>query len=337
MKILVNCINNLEELPTGILNKIDKTNMFYTDDYANLIKDQGGKVYYIYTCNYIMPISIMKSYIFKWANILSECYSLSDYKSESVREFLDVCMEYMKKKLKIEFVEMSPTYAFFEDYPTKGKRIPFGSHVIDLTQTEDEIYNNMKSRCKKSIKTAQNKELTIKRGRLEILNDYLKIDKETWKRSNINDDHTKLYTEIIENLPNNAIIFITYLGDEAQGGAIYFYDHNICNSIYGARKNKPVNGSRNFLHWEVMKYMKKEGVSLFSLVGCRINEDKNSKAHGIQMFKESFGPELKKSFLFKVVFNNFMYILYNFVRAIKTRNFYKDIIDQEIHKWKDIN
>ncbi|MBU3147028.1 hypothetical protein, partial [Clostridium sp. CF012] len=92
MKILVNCINNLEELPTGILNKIDKTNMFYTDDYANLIKDQGGKVYYIYTCNYIMPISIMKSYIFKWANILSECYSLSDYKSESVREFLDVCM-----------------------------------------------------------------------------------------------------------------------------------------------------------------------------------------------------------------------------------------------------
>ena len=86
--------------------------------------------------------------------------------------------------------------------------------------------------------------------------------------------------------------------------------------------------------------MKEKGVKYFSFVGCRINEDENSKFHGIQRFKERFGGELKQGYLFKLDFNPFRHCLFNFLLAfrnlIKGNHKFviqKDIIDQEIHKW----
>lgn len=337
LKVSINCVESIKKLPEGIYEKVEGKNLFLSEDFKKLIEIQSGKVYYLYTNNYILPICIVKKIIFKRADLLSEYYVINDDNSESPVDFLDSCMEYIKTKFRVHFVGCTPTYSFFDIYPTKSKRIEFGSHVIDLKQSEEEIYNNMKSNCKKSLKVAQNHGLIVKKGQLDLLDDYIEMDNATRKRSNMPLLSREYYKQLLECLPSNTIIFIAYLDNEPQGGAFYFYDKNYSYSIYGASANNPVNGSSNLLYWEAMKYMKECGVSMFSFVGCRINVDQNSKYYGIQRFKASFGSEIKKGYLFKVIFNKFMYNLYNFLIFVKSGKVYKDIIDQEIHKWQDIN
>lgn len=84
--------------------------------------------------------------------------------------------------------------------------------------------------------------------------------------------------------------------------------------------------------------MKKEGVSEFSFVGCRINEDKGSKYSGIQMFKGRFGGELRQGYMFRYERNHLMYYFFCRVLQVKLhmKTIYKDPIDAEIWKWKDI-
>ena len=132
---------------------------------------------------------------------------------------------------------------------------------------------------------------------------------------------------------------MAYLDGEPQSGAFFYFNKQMCYYMYGANKNNPHNGSGNLLQWKAILDMKAAGVKRYSFVGCRINEDENSKYHGIQRFKERFGGELIQGFMFKMDFNPFMRKLFNLV--VSLRSFvsshkyvpFKDVIDQEIHKW----
>ena len=84
--------------------------------------------------------------------------------------------------------------------------------------------------------------------------------------------------------------------------------------------------------------MKAAGVKKFSFVGCRINEDENSKYHGIQRFKERFGGTLEQGYLFRTVCSPFHYRLFGLAVQIRTRSWkpYRDAIDEELPKWQSI-
>lgn len=330
----LDCVGNL---PDPIAQKISGKSVFLSEDYRLFLEKQGQKAFYLFSESFIMPVSVTKKYIFTYAELISEPFRFTEEVSENETEFLDSCMDYLRKQSKVQFVSCTPVYAFFSTYPTKSLRIPFGSHVIDLTQPEDTILGNMKPSCRQSIKTAQNQQVVVKSGGIELLADYIKIDKETWERSHIHTDHSGFYQEIMECLKNHVMILMAYKDDDPQGGAIYYYDQNCCYNLYGARKNHSVNGSNNLIHWEAIRLMKEKGVKLYSFVGARINVDQNSKFSGIQKFKESFGSELQQGYMFKVIFKPLMYQLHHRLISIKSKKPFQDIIDQEIDKWQDIN
>jgi lipid II:glycine glycyltransferase (peptidoglycan interpeptide bridge formation enzyme) len=81
---------------------------------------------------------------------------------------------------------------------------------------------------------------------------------------------------------------MAYKEGEPQAGAILCYNQAMCYYMHASR-NHSFTGQRNLLQWRAMLDMKAAGVKKYSFVGCRINEDENSKYHGIQRFKERFG------------------------------------------------
>ena len=173
----------------------------------------------------------------------------------------------------------------------------------------------------------------------KLIEDYHAIDVDTWKRSNRDATGIEALKREVRSLADNAIIYIAYMDGEPQSGAFLYYNKQMCYYIYGANKNNPHIGSGNLLQWRAILDMKAKGVKKYSFVGCRINEDENSKYHGIQRFKERFGGKVIQGFLFKKDFNPIMRKLFNVavsLRGLKS-SFkyipYKAIIDQEIHKW----
>lgn len=314
-------------------------NVFMTSEYAAYISENNSEVVYVYSEKYIMPVQIIKKSIFKYCIFLDEPFSYG-VTNESEKQFLDSTCAFIKSRYGIQWTNQTPGYAFFMDYPTGAKHIPFGSHVIDLTNDEETLFSNVHSKHRNVIKKAQKDGVMIEKGSNEkLISDYYQLDVETWKRSDKASSGENAIRKQLEKLGNQAIIYMAYLEGEAQSGAIYYYNSQMCYYMHGANKNGPHIGSGNLLQWQAILDMKALGVKQFSFVGCRINEDENSKYHGIQRFKERFGGELIQGYMFKMVLNPFMFNLSQLATKIfnlvKKHQFVAntDTIDSEIHKW----
>lgn len=319
----------------------DILNVFFGENYSSFVCDGScSSSVYVYSEKYVMPVSICKKFMFCWGRFLSEPYIYSEG-NDSLKAFLNNTCQFLKKAYGIQWIEITPAYTFFNEYPEGAKHVPFGSHVINLTLDEEILFNNIHSKHRNVIKKAEKEGVVIEKGVSDkLISDYYKIDILTWKRSNRTASGEGTLHKIVNKLKENIIIYIAYKDGEPQSGAVFFYNNAMCYYMHGANNDNPVTGSGNLLQWQAIKDMKAYGVAKFSFVGCRINEDKNSKYHGIQRFKERFGGELVQGFLFKKVLSKFYFNLFIFSktcisllkhgRIVNT----KDIIDEEIYKWE---
>ena len=314
-------------------------NVFYSTGILKEGKNSGNSTVFLYSDKYVVPVTLSKRGIFHYAHLNVEPAIIKDG-VETLKSFLDDVCAYLKNSLKMQWINQSSAASFFMDYPTGSKHIPFGSHVIDLYLDEENLWKNVHSKHRNVIKKAEKDGVVIKCGRTQkLVEDYHSIDVDTWKRSNKKAATTNHWKDLLDELGENAIIYMAYLDGEPQSGAFFYYNKQMCYYMYGANKNNPYNGSGNLLQWKAILDMKAQGVKKYSFVGCRINEDENSKYHGIQRFKERFGGELVQGYMFKMDFNPLMRKLFNTVVSLRgfisTHKYvaFKDVIDQEIHKW----
>lgn len=314
-------------------------NVFYSEGILKEGQKSGNEILFLYSDKYVIPVTLSKRSIFYYAHLNVEPAIIKDGE-ETLKSFLDDVCTYLKNTLKVQWINQTSAASFFMDFPTGSKHIPFGSHVIDLSLDEDSLWKNVHSKHRNVIKKAEKDGVTIECGRTQkLVEDYHNIDIETWNRSSKKAAATNHWKELLDDLGENAIIYMAYLDGEPQSGAFFYFNNQMCYYMYGANKNNPHIGSGNLLQWRAILDMKTAGVKKYSFVGCRINEDENSKFHGIQRFKERFGGELVQGYMFKMNFNALMRKLFNVAVSLKglKSSFkyhpYKDIIDQEIHKW----
>lgn len=324
------------ELEIELLNTLEnEANVFFSKAYHK----KNGKIVYLKNDKYIIPISIQSKAGFKMAIIHSEMFRYCDkeFMIEEEKQFLNSAVEYISKNKLAHWINVTPAYTFFSVYPDKSERIKFGSHVIDLTSDEETLFSAIKSKHRNMIRRAEKNGVYIKVGGSELLDEYLKLDKEMWERNGRNSNNEVEYRNALEMMVDNAFVAIAYLDGQAQSGMLCYYNKKMMYYMYAASKTAPTPGATNYLHWEVMKMMKEKGVKKYSFVGCRINEDPDSKYHNIQRFKAGFGGELVEGYLFRVILNKFMYKLFKLIIVVRTGRKIEDVIDQEIHKWKEIN
>ena len=189
------------------------------------------------------------------------------------------------------------------------------------------------------IRRAERDGVQVIRGGIELLEKYMSCDIRTWRRSDIDKNNRRVYMDYLQSMGEKACIYIAEKEGEVQGGAIFLKNQAMSYYLYGATADRPSPGAMNLLQWKAMVDFKYEGVKKHNLVGCRINVDKDSKYYGIQSFKKSFGGELVEGVMFKMVLRPKMYKGFNVMYQIRYRGKVSghDIIDQEIHKWKELN
>jgi hypothetical protein len=330
-------VYSISQLPESIQIALKEAPVFYSVGYERYIIENNGTPLYFYDENYILLFELHKAIVFQYINIPVEYFILNNGSNETPIMFLDACVNELKRKFHIHWINPPFAGAMFGECPSKCLKIPFGNYIVDLTESEESLWLKVHSKHRTYIRRAEKCGVEIKSGREEYLDDYLKIDSETWERSSRKAHQKKFFLDMLETLGKEAIIFMAYQDSIPQGGAVFFYNKVMCYCMYAASKNQPEPGSMNLLHWKAMLDMRDHGVRKYSYVGCRINEDENSKYHSLQHFKKRFGGELKVDYTFKVVTNVIMYKLFRFLIKMKSKEQYKDVIDQEIYKWKDLN
>lgn len=295
----------------------------------------------LYSDSFIIPVSINKRGPFKSASFLSEPFCFDD-KGYPEIEFLEAVCLYLKDNYHVQWIMETPASALFPVAPKGAISIPFGSHIVNLEEEVDTLWSKVHSKHRNVIKKAEKDGVVIVKGTDDkILEDYHSIDVETWERSNVKANGVEDLKKEVQSKGSNIIFYMAYKEGEPQAGAIFYYNQAMSYYMHGASRNHSYTGSSNLLHWVAMQDMKAAGVKRYSYVGARINEDPDSKYHGIQRFKERFGGELFIGKRFKVIFNPFMYKLFVLMTSIKQsiRNkrwsLYKDSIDAELPKWKN--
>ena len=335
--IVIHSCRSLLDLGNVIGNNVG-LNIFYTN---NGLKTSNSERVFLYSSSFVVPVSINQKGPFKSSSFLSEPHKYED-DGEDEKEFLNAVCCYLKESIHVQWIMETPAYALFPVAPAGAIAIPFGSHIVNLEEETDTLWGKVHSKHRNVIKKAEKDGVVIVKGTdNKILEDYHSIDIETWERSNVKAEGIEDLKRELKALGDNVTIYMAYKDGEPQAGAIFYYNQAMCYYMHGASRNHSYAGSSNLLHWIAMQDMKAVGVKRYSFVGARINEDPDSKYHGIQRFKERFGGELFVGKRFKVVFNPSMYKLFVFLTSLKQsiRNrrwsWYRDSIDVEYPKWRN--
>lgn len=333
----IKSVDSWEGLSLEIKEKIKEAPLFYAKDYEQYLIT-NNHVYYFYGYGYLQIVCVhVIAKLFKYAIFPSEPFLYEQTKnpiSEDV--FLNEVIEELCR-MKIQWTAVTPASSFFKFYPDCSRRIPWGNYVINLTLSEEELFKNVSSKHRNMIRRGEKSQIEVRYGGIEMLPDYMNLDKQTWERSGVNCNNEQEYKRCLTALPNNSFIGIAYKDSIPQCGLLGLYSKSCFYYEFGASAHKPEPGSTHYLQWRTILKMKDEGVQRYSFVGCRIDVDKDTKLSNIQHFKSGFGGELIESYLFKCDINTIKARLFKLLMFVRTGKYPKDVIDQEIPKWKGIN
>jgi len=287
----------------------------------------------------ILPYSVIRKAIFCLVRFPTQTIFMqggADQATES--EFLKKAVNYFKN-LGTDVIIPPMVNTVFSTFPDGAMAAPYGSHIIDLTQGENALWNKVHSKHRNVIRNASKKGVIIKSGP-EYIETAYHLVKGSFSRS-ANGLLGKLRLEMrmdLDSFRKQVIgfgeyvrIFIAEHEGTTQAAVVIPFSRHCAYYMHGGSIDHPLTGAMNFLQWETIRTFAEQGVHYYDFCGARIDPEKGSKAEGLIKFKERFGGDLKKGFTWKYALNPLKYYLYSRAAGIRSGG---DVVDQEGHKLK---
>lgn len=314
-------------------------NIYFTKEYFNYAADRGSVPLCLYDASYCQIVTVHRiKGLFTVASFPTEPVCLNgEAEFASQQAFLDEAVALLRKAYGIDWTTVTAAGANFCAYPTVSHRIAFGNYIIDLREDETALFANVSSKHRNMIRRGEKAGVSVRFGGGELLDDYLLLDRATWRRSGLNTDNAEQYRSLLRRFGENAVIGMAYLDGAPQCGLLGIYNSEMFYYLYGATADRPEPGSTHELQWKTICRMKERGVKRYSFVGCRIRADEDSKYQRIQHFKAGFGGALVQGYAFKCVLRPWKKKLFDRMLKLRTGKIPTDVIDQEIGKWAQIN
>lgn len=276
----------------------------------------------------ILPYTIVRKSTVRMVRFRVETILLADDVGiEEEKTFLNGAVDYFRS-IGAHLIIPGTTNAIFRTYPTGATAAPYGTFLIDLTQPEETLWNNLHSKHRNVIRNAVKKGVRVVSG-LEHLDTAYNMVEETFKRSSMPFMSRDAFTRMVQSLGEQVRVFVADYQGTIQGAAVIPFSDFRAYYVYGGTNAEPLTGASNMLQWEAIKYFRGLGVKSYDFCGVRINPEKGSKQAGLMMFKERFGPRLVPGYMWKQSLAPLKSAVYSLgVRLLRGG----DIVDREHHK-----
>ncbi|MFH1838192.1 MAG: peptidoglycan bridge formation glycyltransferase FemA/FemB family protein [Candidatus Kuenenbacteria bacterium] len=244
-------------------------------------------------------------------------------------------------------------YKFYSSYEQQQQ--PLDVLILDLTQSEKEIFNQMKHKGRYNIRLAQKKGVKIYSSvNLENdLNIFYNLIKETAEKNNFFCYSKEYYKKMIKTLNEKNLIriFIAKLNDQPLATAIIVFYGSKVIYYYGGSSNKNREVMAPYLlHWEIIKEAKKRNCKTYDFWGVipepwqdeknqwKVNlgnkilnfkTEQEAKKYclekhqfkGITQFKEKFGGKrISYPGIFEKIYQPFWFYFFKYGKILKQKN-----------------
>ncbi len=195
----------------------------------------------------------------------------------------------------------------------------YHANVVDLRQSEEDIFKGIHSKHRNSIRRAEREGVQFFEGKAPAdVERYYHLSQATYQRTQGKNVEKNAFLEAYQALHDSGNIrfFFVQHNSEIQSAAAIVMSPKRAVYWKGATKSKEITGASNFLHWEIMKLLKKEGLFLYDLSGGPTRYEKGSKIEGIIRFKHRFGGEIHTCYGGVCIFCSWKNILFDLYKKI---------------------
>ena len=326
------------------VNEIEKDNnfpFFYLKEYVSFIKELENKNVFCFIDEFNNTI-VCKTWKNKFLKLIQPIYpplssNIERLNKQQELEFLNKWVSFITNTKVADRVVQAENFAIFKTVPKRAISAPFGTYYLNLEKnTEEGLFRKIHVKHRNVIKNAEKNGVELRYGE-DCIEDFYSLYEQTMKRSNMYCQDISYFKKKYNWLPQNIICGVVYFNGIPQGGLFIPYTKFCAFYLYGASNEKiEINGSINYLHWNTIRFLKKEGVKRYDFVGARLSNVSGTKLEGVQQFKKRFGSELEEGFLWKIDLNRNKCDIYDALLSVKTKLRGKeiplDIIDQENRK-----
>jgi lipid II:glycine glycyltransferase (peptidoglycan interpeptide bridge formation enzyme) len=167
--------------------------------------------------------------------------------------------------------------------------------LLDLSLTETELLQNMKSKWRYNIRLAERKGVTIRSGTTADIDSFYRIYAETAARDNFLIRPAAYYRDVwslfIEQ--GQAELLLAEVEGEAVAGLLLFFYGQTAWYLYGASTERQRHLMPNHLmQWQAICRAKARGCTCYDMWGAPDNFDETDRMWGVYRFKQGFGGQV---------------------------------------------
>ncbi len=191
----------------------------------------------------------------------------------------------------------------------------FSVAVLNLENSEEQLWNQLHGTHQKNIIIAQKKKLTVSKN--TDINLFLSLLEATYQRQNKETPPAKYISRyfLLWSSQNICDLYFTKQEDKVLSGAVIQKFGKAAYYAFGGSIPNKVNAG-HFLLWNIILRYKKEGASKFILgeVADETDEENLKFSKGITQFKNRFGAKNVSSGTYTYVIHTFRYRIWNFIQ-----------------------
>jgi len=241
--------------------------------------------------------------------------------------FLNSAVNHFRER-GADLIIPATTNTIFRTYPDGAVSAPYGSYVLDLTQSDEALWANLHGKHRNVVRNAMKRNVQVLSG-VQYIEAAHTLICDTLRRSGLRFMDLAAFRHAAAALEHNLLVAVAEHGGVLQGCAVIPYSSYSAYYLYGGSIAEPLTGAMNLLQWRAMQLLRGLGVERYDFVGVRISPKRGSKQEGLKIFKERFGGCLVQGYIWKYSLRPLKYLLYCLGARIRSGG---DIVDKEQHK-----